>query len=89
MAGQFTDLQAVVAEHALDVIAVRLALRGQFDIEESAVPGRNLQRLETLRLGPLSDVLQVVERRLGGTELCQVQTGSFKRTHHVFLLFVD
>ncbi|KAG0920417.1 hypothetical protein G6F32_015610 [Rhizopus arrhizus] len=79
--GEFADDQPVSRERSGDFVAIVLAGRRRFRIEEALVPSRNLQGLETYARRPLRDGRQAVEGRHGVAELRQVQAGAFDRLH--------
>ena len=79
--GQFADDQAVAGQHAGDLVAIVLAGRGQFHVEEALVPGRHLQGLEAQARRPFGDGGQAVERRVGAAELREVDARAFEGLH--------
>jgi hypothetical protein len=78
---QLGDLQAVLREHALHLIAVSLALRRAIEIEQPRLPGRNLHGLEAETRRPLAYRAQRVEWRRVAGELRQKDGRAFDRSH--------
>ena len=67
--GQLGDLQAEVGQHALDLVAVGVALGGELQVEQAPVPGGDLHALVPHVRHPAADGRQAVERRLVPGEL--------------------
>ena len=63
MGREFGDLDADVGELALDLVAIGLALGGLVEIEEAPVPGRDLDALVAVVLGPAGDAVERIVRR--------------------------
>lgn len=85
MRGQLAGHQAVRGKHAVDVVAVGLALRGGGHVEQALVPGRDLQGLEAHARGPARNVLQRIERCLVIGELRKMKAWPLDCLHVFFL----
>ena len=55
MGGKLADRDADVGQLSLDLVAIGLAVIGAIEVEQAAVPGRNLNRLVPVILGPFRD----------------------------------
>jgi hypothetical protein len=82
---QFSHLQAALLQYPFDLVAIGLALGGLLQVEQAAVPGRDLQPLEAESRGPVGDGGQAVERRRIAGELRQKDRGPLDRPHRQFL----
>src|SRR5690242_6981850 len=69
MGGKFGNNKLVPRSHGLNLIAVRLAFGCSLQIEQSRVPGGNLDRHVTETCGPGADRIESVERRGVRSEL--------------------
>ena len=67
--GKLGDLEAEVGQDALDLVAVGVALGGQLQVEEAAVPGGNLHAPVAHVRHPAADGGQAVEGRFVPREL--------------------
>src|SRR5580704_6036364 len=72
---------ADIGELALDLVAIGLALEGLVEIEETAIPGRNLDGLVAIPLGPARDTFECVVRRRVPRELRQKKPWAFEGPH--------
>jgi hypothetical protein len=82
MGRQLGDLQAFVGQHALDVVAIGLAVRRLLQIEEARV-SRDLQTLVTQTRRPVGQTRQRVEWRRIAQELCQEDARPLDGSHDV------
>jgi hypothetical protein len=80
---QLRHLEASLGQGALDLVAVGLALRGLLEIEQAAIPTRDLQPLEAERRGPVGDRRQAVERRSVAGELGEKDGRPLDRLHRM------
>ena len=71
MGGQLGERDAGLRQRALDLVAIRIAVGGAIEIEQPAVPGRNLHALVAEFGRPAGDRAQTVERRGIAGELRQ------------------
>ena len=71
MGGQFSQLQTVGGQGTEYFITISLALGGAFQIEQAAVPRRNLHTLVAQTSGPVRDTLEAVERSSISSKLRQ------------------
>ena len=83
MGGKLADRDADVGELALDLVAIGLAVVSAIEIEEAAVPGRDLDRLVAVILGPFRDSSEGVMGRGVGRELGQKQARALDGSHGV------
>src|SRR5437899_500291 len=85
MRGQLGHLEPALRQDALYFVTVGLALGGLLEVEQSRVPGRDLDPFEAESSGPAGDGFQVVERWRIARELRQKYGGSFDRPHRAIL----
>ena len=78
---EFGDLEAVLRERALDLVAVGLALGGVLQVEQAAVPARDLHALVAQAAGPTADGVERVERCRVAGELGQEDGRALDRLH--------
>lgn len=77
--GQLGDLQAVSGQHAGEVVAVRLALRGLGQVEQVRRAGRHLYAAVSQTRGPRGQRVQAIEGRCVADELRQEQRRTLER----------
>src|SRR5262245_3113757 len=78
---QFGDEEAMAREQSLHLLAVGVALGGFGEVEDCAVEGRQLHRLEAFLCGPRGEGLKAIEGWLGRKELRQKNAGTIDRLH--------
>ena len=71
MRGELADLQPQPGQPPAQLVAIGVALRGEAEIEEPRIPGRDLDRAIALPCRPGAEPLQPVEGRLRARELRQ------------------
>src|SRR5208282_456162 len=81
MSRQLADCDADVSERSLDLIAIGFALVGAVEIEESIVPGRDLDGLVTIGFRPFRNAGQRVVRRRIACELSKKQARALDGPH--------
>jgi hypothetical protein len=79
--GELGDLDLVLRGDALQLVAVRLALRGLREIHDAGVPGRQLHADVAVARGPLAHVVEVLQVRAVARELREENRGSLDRLH--------
>ena len=84
MRRELADRDADVRELTLDLVAVRLAVVGEIEIEETRVRGRDLDGLVAVVLRPARDALQRIVRRRIPRELRQKQARPLDGPHDAF-----
>src|SRR5580704_7467204 len=72
---------ADIGELALDLVAIGLAVEGLVEIEEAAIPGRNLDGLVAVTLGPAPDAFERVVGRRVSRELRKKKPWAFEGPH--------
>src|SRR6202008_3438483 len=75
------DHQPLIGQDFAHGIAVVLALGGLLQVEQTAIPGRNLDTLVAELRGPLGHVLERVERRRVARKLREEDFWSLNRFH--------
>ncbi len=89
MRGKLGDLDAGVGADALDLVAIGLAGRRFLDVDQPAVPARNLDALVAEAGRPFGHSGERVERRLIAGELGEKDRRSLHRFHVDFLPFIS
>src|SRR6516164_5096947 len=81
MSRQLADCDADVSERSLDLVAIGFALVGAVEIEESLVPGRNLDGLVTVGFRPSRNAGERVVRWRIACELSKKQARALDGPH--------
>ena len=62
MSGKLSQMQTVRREGIEHVVAISFAFRGQLQVKQAAIPGRDLHALVAQTGSPVRDIVQIVER---------------------------
>src|SRR5580698_5328550 len=81
MSGELADRDADVGQLSLDLVAIGLAVVRAIKVEKAAVPGRDLDRLVSVILGPFRDSSEGVMGWSVGCKLSQKQARALDRSH--------
>ena len=81
MSRKLGDGDACAASHAKELVAIALALRSLFQVEESRVPGRDLNAGEAEFGGPAGHAFKRVERSGVPGKLRKKNSGAFDGLH--------
>src|SRR5579871_4758389 len=80
---QFRQLHMIRGENAMDLVAVASAFRGALQVEQTAVPGRNLYTLVAERGSPGGNLLEIVEWGHVAGKLRKKDGGTFNGFHGI------
>src|SRR5271165_94865 len=86
MSRKLADCDAYVSERSLDLIAIGFALVGAVEIEESIVPGRDLDGFVTVGFRPSRNAGERIVRRRIACELSKKQARALDGSHRALSL---